>query len=1542
MLKSQGLYDQTQEHDSCGIGLVARLDGRSEHRTIAEALTILRNLEHRGAVSGDGRTGDGAGLLCRIPDGFFRAEMGLSLPGEPASALGLAGLEGLPYAIGMFFLPQGLAARRTAGALVEYLAAREGIELLGWREVPILPQVLGDRARASLPRIEQAAFARPAGLGGEAFERRLYILRKCLEREAAAAGFSLDDFSLPSLSSRTIVYKGMFVASQFESFYPDLGLASFASPFALVHQRYSTNTFPSWPLAQPFRMIAHNGEINTLRKNANAMRARQGSLESPLFGEELPKLFPVVQEGGSDSAMFDNVFELLVRAGRPPEKALMMMVPEPWGSGTAAGKRAFYEYHSAVMESWDGPAAMVFCDGIGIGAASDRNGLRPFRFALTADGRLIGSSEAGALELDPSIVLEKSKLAPGRMLLVDLREGRILGDEELKARACASAPYAEWLEANKIELEGLCAAPRAGSPEGGASGDSRAGAEAPGGVDPRLAAYFGFDEAAAEVLGPMLATGSEAVGALGSRKPPAVLSSGHEPLFSYFRQLFAQVTNPPIDPVRERSSMSLESFIGRERNLLGESPLHCRQLKLPHPVLTNGDLSSLRSSELPELRVCTVSTLYQTAPSQEATAPAPGSRLKAAIEAIRTEAELRIDEGYGIVILSDRGMTQGLAAVPALLALAAAHRRLVEAGKRHRAGLVVESGEAREIQHLAVLLGYGASAVNPWMAFELLPALATQARPGSGPPPSAVEASRNYVAALKKGILKTMSRMGVSTIASYRGGCLFEAVGLSRRLVEELFPGTESRLDGIDYPEIEADLASRYAEAFGGAEPAPGRPVPDGPSARPAAAAEARSEGPWPPRLAAILATASREGDEGAYRAYAEAMASSERPAFALRDLFELRGGSPIPLGLVEGEDRILARFSVAAMSCGALSPEAHRALALGANSVGAWSCSGEGGEDEERDRPEPSGASSASASRQVASARFGVTARYLARARELQIKMAQGAKPGEGGQLPGAKVDEYVARLRHAAPGTLLISPPPHHDIYSIEDLSQLVHDLRCVNPTARVAVKLAAQAGIGAVGAGTAKAGADCVIVSSGDGGTGAAPLSSLDYAGGAWELALPELRQVLAMNGLADRVSIQVDGRLRTGRDVVIAAVLGAREFAFGTAALVSIGCRACGRCDKGLCPAGIATQRAELRARFAGEAAHVAAFLRLVAGEVRGILAALGARSLDEVEGRAELIDFRGRRGGDCPRGGHGARLDFSALVEALEIARRYPAEAAEDGSFLELPPAPAGLAAFAAVRRAPFAAPELDAELMEPVCAALAAGRPFTAERRIGNGDRSAGAALSGELVRRGLDAALPAARLRFRGSAGQSFGAFLAPSLDFELVGEANDFLGKGLSGGRISLRPPESIRFDPAANVIAGNVCLFGATAGEAYLGGRVGERFAVRNSGAVAVAEGAGDHACEYMTGGRVVLLGATGANLGAGMSGGLAFVMDEEGSLADRIDSGSAQAGALEDPAEEELLREDIARHLEATGSPRAAAILGAWGDWRKRFVRVAPRP
>lgn len=1537
-----GLYDPSSERDSCGLGIVADLHGRPGHSIIADALTVLRNLEHRGAVGGDKKTGDGAGILCQIPDRFFREEMGIGPDiASPSDAAG-SRFEELPYGIGVFFLPDRPLPFNAAKSIVAAAAAGENIDILSWRDVPVLPQVLGERAGKSLPRICQAAFVQRKTdgslLAGEALERRLYILRKIIEKEAKNAGFTLNDFYIPSLSSRTIVYKGMFVASQFASFYPDLGGSNFESAFAVVHQRYSTNTFPSWPLAQPFRMISHNGEINTLRKNIGAMRARQTTLESPAFAAEISKLLPVIEEAGSDSAMFDNVFELLLRAGRPPEQVFMMMVPEPHGSdvGVSRDRKAFYDYYAALMEGWDGPAAMTFTDGLKVGAALDRNGLRPFRYSLTRSGRFVGASEAGVLVQDEADIIEKGMLKPGRMLLIDMEQGRLIKDREIKSHICREKPYRRWLEKNRIELRGLFSAADA--------------AEA--GIDSsRLADYFHYDEETAHILKPMLLTGQEANSAMGTRKPPAALSRKPVLLYSYFRQLFAQVTNPPIDPYRENLVMSLENYIGKEKNLLDESPAHCRQLKLLHPLLSNTDVRRLRESKLPDFRVATVSMLF---PAATGTAEKGGgsrergAALGAAIGRICADAERNIDEGVSLIILSDRGLDRGHAVVPALLATSAVHSHLVAVRKRHMAGLIVETGEAKEVHHIAVLLGCGASGVNPWMVFERMPELLAMAKGGEaakgatavtapqGAALSVESVSDNYIEAIKKGILKTLSKLGISTISSYRGARLFEAVGLSEDLVRDYFPGMESRFGGIGIGEIEADVLENHGRVFGSGVAGEAEQVA---ASHGAAGSVASPEQPWPPKLAALLAKAVREGDRAAWRAYVDGMDDQARQPFTFRDLFSFKPAGSVPHESVESAADIATRFSVAAMSCGAISSEAHEALAAGANSVGAWSNSGEGGEDDERCGYEDSGLDSRSASRQVASGRFGVTTGYAANALELQIKIAQGAKPGEGGQLPGAKVDAHIAKLRHATPGRTLISPPPHHDIYSIEDLSQLIHDLRCVNPTARIAVKLAAQAGIGAVAAGVAKAGADCVIVSSGDGGTGAAPLSSLDYAGNSWEAALPEIRQVLAMNGLDANIVVQVDGRLRTARDVVIAAILGAREFAFGTAALLSMGCIACGQCNLDRCPVGIATQDPTLRAKFKGRPEHIAAFFAYVADDVRSMLASLGARSLDEIAGKWELLDFGGRA--SRPRE---KLLHFDKIVAALEIARRYPIdeEGDTDGSGPPLLPLPkAGLRRFDGGNRPRFSIPDIDAALIEKCAATVAAGGRVDVEMPIRNADRSIGAALSGALLRSGAALAPNAVNVRFTGSAGQSFGAFLTAGISFTLIGEANDYLGKSLSGGRIVVQPRTESRFSPEMNVIAGNVCLFGATGGEVFLNGLVGERFCVRNSGALAVAEGTGDHACEYMTGGCAVILGRTGVNFGAGMSGGVAYVLDEDQLFDTRCNPGDVDLEACAKPEDIAFLKGVIGRHHMLTGSPRAKLLLSDWEEYYPLFVKVTPR-
>ena len=1555
-----GLYLPEHEHDACGLGIVVDLKNGPSHTVISDALTILQNLEHRGAVGGDKKTGDGAGLLCRIPHRFFRREMDIDsamhavLGTTPLSDIGRP--SDLPYGIGMFFLPAQREALSKAKALVADIAASHGFVVLCWRDVPTLPQVLGERANTTMPRICQAAFSpsvvptsaigsmpapgapEASGAPGADFECSLFILRKYIEREARQAGFSNDEFYISSLSSRTIVYKGMFVASQFANFYPDLRNSLFESQFAIVHQRYSTNTFPSWPLAQPFRMIAHNGEINTLRKNINSMKARQATMASPLFGADFFNDVIILDEAGSDSAIFDNIFELLVHAGRSPEQVFAMMVQEPFGEGLRIShdKRAYYDFHAAMLETWDGPAAMSFTDGRVVGAALDRNGLRPFRYSLTKSGRFIGSSEAGVLDIDESNILERGILRPGEMILADIQHGRLIDNAEIKAQISRQKPYRRWLETHRIELRGLFSAPdvRPSSAELN-----------------HLVSYFQYDKEIMNILTPMLLHKQEAVSSMGTKKPPAILSRTPVPLYTYFRQRFAQVTNPAIDPYRESVAMSLENYIGTQKNLLEETPEHCRQLKLQRPILSTSDMEKLKNARATPFVSATVPMLV----------PATRIRLDEELDRMCRQSERSIEQGANLIILSDRGVNAQYATIPALLAAAAVHTYLVDVRKRHLAGLVVETGEARDVHEIAVLLAYGASGVNPWMVFELLPSISSQLE--GNPNPEIL--ADHYIEAVNKGILKIMSKLGIATVSSYRGSRMFEAVGLSESLVKRYFRGTESRFGGIGLEDIAEDILTRHREAFGIAqEPA----IASASAARLQAQHQARQAReaiqslhltsnttagqpanlPWPPSLAAKLTKAVRKGDIAAWRAYADGMDSAARPPFALRDLFSFKFESssslcnPIPLEQVQPAEDIMKRFSVAAMSLGAISPEVHEALAAGANAIGSWSNSGEGGEDSERHSYHDEGFDSSNASKQIASGRFGVTARYLATGLELQIKIAQGAKPGEGGQLPGAKVNEYIARLRHSKPGVTLISPPPHHDIYSIEDLSQLIHDLRCINPNARIAVKLAAQSGIGTVAAGVAKAGADCIIVSSGDGGTGAAPLSSLDYAGSYWEAALPEVRQILAMNSLDINTVIQVDGRLRTARDVVIAAILGAREFAFGTAALIAMGCIACGRCNLGKCPVGIATQESEFRAKFKGRPEHLSALFKFLAEDVRTILASLGAKTIDEVLGKYELLDFSARASTAREK-----TLDFDSIREALEIARRSPLVEDQDLPSDTTPAIPlpeAGLRNFRPEKRLDFAISNAEGYLLQK-SARLFQTKDVSSHLEcslpIRNSDRSVGAALSGEIVRAGLELEPDTIVATFRGTAGQSFGAFLAPGVLFSLLGEANDYLGKGLSGGRIVVRPRLESRGVPEDNVIAGNVCLYGATAGEVYLNGTVGERFCVRNSGALAVVEGTGNHTCEYMTDGIVVVLGKTGINFGAGMTGGIAYVLDEDHLFDTRCNTLDVDVAGLVQPDDIEQLRLIVERHHTLTSSPKARKILDEWNSYLPLFLKVTPR-
>jgi glutamate synthase (NADPH/NADH) large chain len=1484
------LYDPRYEHDACGVGFIAQINGKKSHQIIRQAIQALRNLEHRGAIGGDLKTGDGAGILFQIPHRFFSRVLDFNLP--PAGS----------YGVGFLFLPQDKLEAQRARSLAEKVLSREGAKLLGWRPVPVEPECLGEQARAEMPSFWQLFLTLPAAgkeTAGEEMERRLYLIRKCLENEASNAGWDVDRFYIASLSGATIVYKGMFVSTQFESFYPDLKDRDLTSAIAVFHQRYSTNTFPSWYLAQPFRFIAHNGEINTLRRNVNNMRARESSLSSELFGENLDKLRPIVNPTLSDSAIFDNVLELLTLGSRSIEHSIIMMIPEAFGTRyhISQDKKAFYEYHAAIMEPWDGPAAVCFCDGVRVGAILDRNGLRPARYVITKSGKAILASEVGVLDIRPEDVLEKGRLAPGKMIMVDTRRGRVIKDHEIKSAISRRKPYRHWLERNRIQLAGLLGVPR------------------PAPIDRAGVALaqkaFGYTrEELRAIIAPMVENAQEPVGSMGNDTPPAVLSRRPQLLFNYFKQLFAQVTNPPIDPYRENLVMSLMSFVGKERNLLAETPEHCHQLKLSHPVLTNDDVEMLRTQPIKDFKVCTVPILF------DATGK-PGA-LELALEEVSREVEARIDEGYSLVILSDREISRERAAIPSLLAISGVHHYLVRRGKRHLSGLVIETGEAREVHHFAALVAFGASGINPYLVFESLGDL--QELGYITKELTIQEAIEHYITAVKKGLLKVMSKMGISTIRSYRGAQIFEAVGLGRELIDRYFTGTPSLIGGIGIEVIEADRLAVHAAAFADAV-RPALPavsasygLPSGGLYNQRAGSESHL---FSPEAIALLQKATREGDYRIFKQYSGIVNDTARNLCTLRSLLRFSPGQPVSIEEVEPVESISKRFVSSAMSFGSISKEAHETLARAMNRLGSRSNSGEGGEDEYRYKGEVDGDSINSRIKQVASARFGVTSSYLVSAEELQIKMAQGAKPGEGGQLPGHKVDEVIARVRHSTPGVMLISPPPHHDIYSIEDLAQLIFDLKHANPRARVSVKLVSEVGVGTVAAGVAKGRADTVLISGADGGTGASPISSIMHTGTPWEIGLAETQAVLVRSKLRDQIRVQVDGQIKTGRDVVIAALLGAEEFGFATTALVSMGCVMMRKCHLNTCPVGVATQDPELRKRFRGKPEYVVNFMRFLAQEVREIMAELGFRRFEDMIGRVEHLEASPAAVEHYKTRG----LDFSRLLAKPELPER--------GSPRCLRP-PAGYG------------PCLDDELTASTAAALEQKKPVELELPIRNSNRAVGATLSAEISSRHGVQGLPqdTIRVKFSGSAGQSFGAFLAPGVTFRLEGDANDYLGKGLSGGRIIVYPPKGSGFIPERNIISGNVNLFGATAGEVYINGMAGERFAVRNSGAIAVVEGVGDHGCEYMTGGRVIVIGETGINFAAGMSGGLAYVLDRTQLFDTRCNLEMVDVEPLVEEEDREFLRLQLSRHVELTGSRNAIQILNMWEEMLPLFVKVIP--
>ena len=1495
-----GLYDSSYEHDACGVGFVVNMHGHKSHDIVRKGLEILVNLTHRGACGCDPLTGDGAGILTQMPHAFFAAKAA-----EAGFALPKAG----DYGAGVVFLPRFEQERQWCETLLARLVAEEGQTLLGWRDVPVDNEHIGPVARAVEPAMRQMFVGRGAQTPADLFEWKLYVIRKRFESAVAESALEQKKFAyIPSLSSRTIVYKGLMLADQVERFYLDLADERFESALALVHQRYSTNTFPTWDLAHPFRFLAHNGEINTLRGNVNWMHARQSMLASEKFGPDLQKIFPVCTPGASDSAIFDNALELLVLTGRSLPHAVSMMIPEPWDhhESMSDAKKAYYEYHACLMEPWDGPASMAFTDGTCIGAILDRNGLRPSRYWVTRDGLVIMASEAGVLDIPQEQVVSKGRLQPGRMFLVDLAEGRIVADGELKQALATRQDYRRWLDEHQLKLVDLPApaaanghAPVAAAQNGASHGEAK-----------RLLAQqraFGYTlEDLRVILAPMATDGQEPVGSMGNDTPLAVLSDRPQPLYNYFKQLFAQVTNPPLDAIREEIVTSLVTTIGSEGNLLAETPEHCALLRLESPILTNSELAKIRDLDRPRFKSRVLSTLFPRARG--------AAGLRERLDQLRAEASQAIAEGVTLLILSDRGVSPEQVPIPALLATSGVHHHLIRQRTRTRVGLIVETGDAREVQHFALLTGYGAGAVNPYLAFETLRQLQADGYLPADWPAEKLE--KQFVKAVNKGLLKVMSKMGISTQQSYRGAQIFEAIGLNRELVDEFFTWTASRIQGIGLETV-ADEALRWHEhAF------PRTPVPQVLELDVGGQYQWRRKGEahlFSPEVVAKLQQATRLNSREEFQRFCELIDRQERQLLTLRGLLELRpAAQPVPLDEVEPAQAIVKRFATGAMSYGSISKEAHETLAIAMNRLGAKSNTGEGGEDPARYRPDPNGDSRSSAIKQVASGRFGVTSEYLVNSQELQIKMAQGAKPGEGGQLPGHKVDREIGRIRHSTPGVQLISPPPHHDIYSIEDLAQLIHDLKNANYKARVSVKLVAEVGVGTVAAGVAKGKSDVVLISGHDGGTGASPLTSIKHAGIPWELGLAETHQVLVKNDLRGRIVVQTDGQLRTPRDVAIAALLGAEEWGIATGALVTIGCIMMRKCHLNTCPVGIATQDPVLRAKFAGKPEHVVNYFFLVAEGLREIMARLGFRTVNEMVGRVDMLDTRQAIAHWKAKG-----LDFSAI--------------------LYKPEAPAHVKTYCAKPQDHGIEESLDWQVLVPQCApALERGDPVHLKLPIRNVNRTVGTILSSEITRRFGPQGLPedTVRLDFRGTAGQSVGAFAVPGVTLRVEGDVNDYLGKGLSGGKLIVVPPREATFVPEQNVIAGNVVLYGATAGEAYIRGLAGERFCVRNSGAAAVVEGVGDHGCEYMTGGVAVVLGPTGRNFAAGMSGGVAYVLDEEGQFKKLVNTEMVEFEDLGDAEDQRVLRRLVERHVQFTGSARGQRVLDHWPQILTKFVKIMP--
>ena len=1471
---SQGLYCPQFEHDNCGIGAVVDIHGRKSHQTVADALTIVEHLEHRAGKDAEGKTGDGVGILTQVPHKFFCkvcAGLGISIGGERE------------YGVGMFFLPQNELARRQAQKMFEVIVEKEGLEFLGWRMVPVRPSVLGHRARDCMPVICQGFVKKPEDVPvGLAFDRRLYIVRRVFEQ-------SNEGSYVVSLSSRTIVYKGMFLVGQLRTFFDDLRDEDYESAIAIVHSRFSTNTDPSWERAHPNRFIVHNGEINTIRGNADKMLAREETMSAPAFSaDDITRVLPVVDTTGSDSAMLDNTLEFLVMSGMDLPLAVMVAIPEPWSHNDTISQRRrdFYQYYATMMEPWDGPASILFSDGDVMGAVLDRNGLRPSRYVITDDGRLILSSEVGVLELDEEHILKKERLHPGKMLLVDLAKGAVLSDDEVKERYAGREPYGEWLDSNLLHLSDLHV-PNQKVPA--LSGEECA----------RLQKAFGYTwEEYRDSVCSMALNGTEPIGAMGADTPLAVLSGQYQPLFNYFRQMFAQVTNPPIDALREKIVTSTAVYAGKNGNLLQESADNCHVLKIENPILSDLDLLKIKAMDRPGFKVAVVPILFYKS--------TPMDRV---LEHLFVAVDKAYREGANILILTDRGVDENHVAIPSLLAVSAVHKHLVKTKKCTALSLILESGEPREVHHFATLLGYGACAVNPYLAHASLAQLVQDGLLNK----DYYAAVADYDNAVLQGIVKIASKMGISTLQSYQGSQIFEAMGISQEVIDAYFTGTVSRIGGITLADIAAQTDAQHSRAFDPLGLATDLSLPS------LGRHKLRSQGEvhrYSPQVIHLLQQAARTGDYALFQRYTEA-ADAERSGL-VRSLLDFNWPAEgVPLEEVESEEAILRRFKTGAMSYGSISQEAHEALALAMNRLGGKSNSGEGGESDERLASAGTANDRSSAIKQVASGRFGVTSRYLVSAKEIQIKMAQGAKPGEGGHLPAAKVYPWVAKTRHSTPGVSLISPPPHHDIYSIEDLAQLIYDLKSANDRACISVKLVSEAGVGTVAAGVAKAGAQVILISGCDGGTGAAPISSIHNAGLPWELGLAETHQTLLRSGLRGRVRLETDGKLMTGRDVAIAALLGAEEFGFATAPLVTLGCTMMRVCNLDTCPMGIATQNPELRKRFCGKPEYVENFMRFIARQLREYMARLGVRTVNEMVGRTDLL-----------RQTHGAGR--GANVNLSRVLARGGAES--------------GRAVFDPAEVYDFGLEKtLDRALMakEPVRRALAEGVPCRMSVEVKNTDRAFGALLGAEITRHSPDGwAEDALILDCAGAGGQSFGAFLPKGLTLVLTGEGNDYFGKGLSGGKLVLRPDEKARYAAEENIIVGNVALYGATSGQAYINGMAGERFCVRNSGAVAVVEGVGEHGCEYMTGGRVVVLGPIGKNFAAGMSGGVAYVLDEESTLYRNLNKAMVSMEKVESKFDREELYRLIDAHVQHTGSPKGRRILAAFSEYLPRFKKIIP--